>query len=138
VQPGLHLASIKLGSFSADFQQLRLKQEVQQRQVNSISAVLALLLTDDEQRQLLKLRHKETAQDRGSEELRVRLRKLRGMRLLDMKKDLVGNNKFVANIKDNTAVDLFDFVFLTELGNRISEELERIESDKRVAGQRNS
>jgi hypothetical protein len=121
----------------AEFAQLRLKQEVQQRQVDSISAVLALLLTDEEQAQLLRLRRGKTAQHQGNHELRTLLRKLRGMRLLQMKIDPSGKNMTIATIENEKMVDLSDFLTPTDLGTRIADELERIESDNRPAVQRN-
>ena len=130
------LTSITLGSFKAEFAQIRLKQELQQRQVDGISAVLALLLTDEEQKQLLQLSRGETSGYRGSHDLRTRLRKLRDMRLLQMTKDSTGNNKTIGSMKDETVVDLTDFLALTELGKRISSELERIVADKSRIKQR--
>src|ERR1700730_11404223 len=56
------LTSITFGSFKAEFAQLRRQQEVQQRQVDSMSAVLALLLTDEEQAPLLRWRRGQTPQ----------------------------------------------------------------------------
>jgi hypothetical protein len=117
------VTAITFGSFKAEFAQLR-------SQVDSVSAVLALLLTDNEQNQLLKLRRGDTVGYFGSHDLRTRLRKLRDMRLLQMTKDEQGNDKRVAAMTDNTPIDLSNFLSLTELGRRIVDELERIEKEK--------
>jgi hypothetical protein len=127
------LTSITFGSFKAEFAQLRRQQEVQQRQVDSMSAVLALLLTDEEQAQLLRLRRGQTPQHRGSHELRTLLRKLRGMRLLQMKTDQAGKIMTISAMEDEKVVDLSEFLTLTDLGTRIAAELERIEADDRAA-----
>jgi hypothetical protein len=129
------LSSVTFGSFKAEFAQLRSEQEAQRRQVDSISAVLALLLTDTEQGYLLLLRQGQTHPLAGSHDLRTGLRKLRGMRLLEMTKEVAGNDKTVASITDGTSVALADYVSLTELGKRIVAELERIareEGDRRL------
>src|ERR1700730_628679 len=127
------LTSITFGSFKAEFAQLRRQQEVQQRQVDSMSAVLALLLTDEEQAQLLRLRRGQTPQHRGSHELRTLLRKLRGMRLLQMKTDQAGKIMTISAMEDEKVVDLSEFLTLTDLGTRIAAELERIEAGERAA-----
>lgn len=129
------LTSITFGSFKAEFAQLRLKQEDQERQVASMSAVLALLLTEEEQAQLLDLRRGKTAARQGSHDLRTLLRKLRGMRLLQMK-TVGGNSLTVAAMEDGKIVDLSDFLTLTGLGTRIADELQRIELDNRAAALR--
>jgi hypothetical protein len=123
------LSSITFGTFKAEFAQLQRQQDIQQRQVDSISAVLALLLTDEQQQQLLKLNRGETARYVGSHALRTRLRKLRDMRLLQMNKDDAGNIKTIAAMTDDLEVDLGAFLTLTELGKRIAAELLRVDHD---------
>ena len=108
------LSSVAFGGFKAEFAQIRSRQEAQQRQVDSISAVLALLLTEDEQQYLLKLGQRKDVTLLASHDLRAGLRKLRGMRLLRMTKDEAGKDKVVAALTDGTNVNLTDFVVLTE------------------------
>ncbi len=132
------LTSITLGSFKAEFAQIRRRQEDQQRQVESISAVLALLLTDAEQVQLLTLGRGESTTCKGSHEIRARLRKLRDMRLIQMNRDQEGNSRTVAAMTDDKVVDLSDFLSLTRLGRQIVAELERIQLDRLQARDRDA
>jgi hypothetical protein len=131
------LSSVSVGSFKAEFAQLRSEQAAQRQQVDSISAVLALLLTEGEQDYLLRLGQGQTDQLTGSHDLRTDLRKLRGMRLLQMTKDAMGKDKTVASIADGMNVDLADFVNLTDLGRRIVAELERIAREELDRRRRN-
>ena len=65
--------------------------------------------------------------------MRTLLRKLRGMRLLQMKTDQAGKIMTISAMEDEKVVDLSEFLTLTDLGTRIAAELERIEADDRAA-----
>jgi len=137
------LASISLGGFKAEFARLQNRQELQQQQVNSVSAVLAMLLTDDEQNQILRIKRGQTRNYQGNHDLRDKLRKLRGMRLIQMNKDPSGAFYTMGAIKDydaakNNVSDLSTYLSLTELGERIGAELERVEREKATLSQQHN
>lgn len=118
--------SLAWGSFKVQLDQIRQQQDYQQYQVDSISAVLAMLITDSEQAHLLKLAQRTDYSRTGDHDLRTELRRLRGMRLLEMKQ-----GKTVAELADGVVADLKEYVRLTDLGERIVHELERIAREER-------
>jgi hypothetical protein len=101
------------------------KQQQQDKQLQDIELVLAILLTDAEQKHLLNLDGGNTANYQGSHEVRKELRRLADMKLIRRR-----TNREIGGILDDIKVDLADFVKLTETGRRLVERIREINAER--------
>ena len=119
------LKRLKLSGFELEMlARVQEKQAEHQDQLDDIRLILPLLLPDDERKHLLNLQTGETRAYRGSHTLRTELRRLRSMRLVQMKPD-----RHVSELKDGGAFDLADFLELTKIGQRWITRVREIERD---------
>jgi hypothetical protein len=100
------------------------KQQKQDKQLQDIEIVLAILLTEAEQKHLLNLAGNNTANYDGSHILRTELRRLADMHLIRRRKD-----REMRGIPDNVKVNLADFVRLTETGDRLVARIRQINKE---------
>ncbi len=100
------------------------KQEKQDRQLQDIEIVLAILLTEAEQKHLLNLAGNNTANYDGSHVLRTELRRLADMRLIRRR-----SNRAIGGIPDNAKINLADFVKLTQTGDRLVARIRQISKE---------
>ena len=106
------LKRVKLSTLELELlEQVHERQVEQGIQLNDIRMILPLLLPDGERTHLLNLDSGNTRAYRGSHALRAELRRLRSMRLLQMKE-----GRHVADLKDGSSFDLADFAELTKSG----------------------
>jgi hypothetical protein len=109
------------------FDMLEKKQQQQDKQLQDIELVLAILLSDAEQKHLLNLDSNDTANYDGNHALRTELRRLADMHLIRRR-----TNKEIRGIPDNAKINLADFVKLTETGQRLAARIRQI-NDERAA-----
>jgi hypothetical protein len=103
------------------FDMLEKKQQQQDKQLQDIEIILAILLTEAEQKHLLNLAGNNAANYEGSHVLRTELRRLADMRLIRRR-----SNREIRGITDNAKVNLADFVKLTETGDRLVARIRQI------------
>jgi hypothetical protein len=114
---------LKLSGFEVELlEKVREKQAVQENQLEDIRLILPLLLPDTERKHLLNLNRGKTGDYRGGHALRVELRRLRSIGLLEMK-----GGKHISDLKDGAAFDLADVVKLAPLGERWVARIKEIE-----------
>ena len=119
------LKRVKLSGFELEMlARVQEKQAEHQDQLDDIRLILSLLLPDNERKHLLNLQTGATRAYRGSHELRTELRRLRSMRLLQMKLD-----RHVSELKDGGTFDLSTFLELTKNGERWITRVREIERD---------
>lgn len=102
------------------------RQQKQDQQLNDIQLILPVLLPDAERKYLLNLAAGNTGDYKGSHELRTQLRRLRSLKLIRMQP-----NKEVGMMTNDLAVDIGEFVELTELGQRWVDRIKEIEAEAR-------
>lgn len=100
------------------------RQQKQDQQLNDIQLILPVLLPDVERNDLLNLAAGTTSGYKGSHELRTRLRRLRSLKLIGMRPD-----HMIGGMTNDLAVDIGEFVELTELGERWVSRIKEIESE---------
>jgi hypothetical protein len=100
------------------------KQEIQDKQLRDIEIVLAILLTEGEQKHLINLAGNNTANYLGRDILRTELRRLADMRLIRRR-----SNRSIGGILDNAKVNLADFVKLTGTGDRLAARIIQINQE---------
>ena len=119
------LKRVKLSGFELEMlARVQERQAEHQDQLDDIRLILPLLLPDTERKHLLNLKDGETQAYRGGHALRTELRRLRSMRLLQMKP-----GRQVGGLKDNGTFNLADFVELTKSGQRWITRVQEIERD---------
>jgi hypothetical protein len=119
------LKRVKLSGFELEMlARVQERQAEHQDQLDDIRLILPLLLPDTERKHLLNLKSGETQAYRGGHTLRTELRRLRSMRLLQMKP-----GRQVGELKDNGTFNLADFVELTKNGQRWITRVQEIERD---------
>lgn len=101
------------------------KQQQHDKQLQDIELILAILLTEAEQKHLLNLGDKKTSNYQGSHVLRSELRRLVDMHLIGRR-----TNRKIADITDPVTVDLGDFVKLTPTGERLTERIRQINAER--------
>ena len=101
------------------------KQQQQDKQLQDIELILAILLTEEEQKHLLNLVDKKTSNYQGSHVLRSELRRLADMHLIRRR-----TNRKIADIADPVTVDLADFVGITPTGERLTERIRQINAER--------
>ncbi|HEX4605068.1 MAG TPA: hypothetical protein VH724_13800 [Candidatus Angelobacter sp.] len=113
---------IEMSGWKVDIEK---KQQQQDKQLQDIELVLAILLTDSEQKHLLNLDSNNTAGYEGSHDVRTELRRLADMNLIKRR-----TNREIGGIQDKLKVDLADFVKLTETGHRLAERIRQINAER--------
>lgn len=101
------------------------KQQQQDKQLQDIELILAILLTEAEQKHLLNLVDKKTSNYQGSYVLRSELRRLADMHLIRRR-----TNRKIGDIADPVTVDLADFVEVTPTGGRLTERIRQINAER--------
>jgi hypothetical protein len=118
----------KVGDLEWEMETLRIRQEKQAEHLNFLSDVLPLLLGEQELTHLRRLNTSDTKYIKGSRDLIKELRKLKELRLIEKP---FGKN--IGDIKENSPVDIADFVRLTPFGRRWAEKLKEIDAKQVVA-----
>jgi hypothetical protein len=119
------LKRVKLSGFELEMlARVQEKQAEHQDQLDDIRLILPLLLPDSERQHLVNLQTGNTGAYKGSHTLRTELRRLRSMRLLQMKP-----NRRVGELNDGGAFNLADFIELTKNGQRWITRVQEIERD---------
>jgi hypothetical protein len=119
------LRRLKLAGFELEVDKIKQKQEQQQGQLEAISLLLPLLLSEAEGKHLQNLAENATDYT-GSDAVRSELRKLRAMGLIRNLPD-----QHIGSMKDKVRVDLGRLVELTPFGRRLLQQLRQIEEAKR-------
>ena len=114
-------------------EKLREQQQKTQERLDDIALILPLLLPDREVRHIHNLFHRHTDAYHGGGPLRDEIRRLRSMGLVVKK-----SNRNVGEMRDGLAIDLADYVELTDLGRRWASRIQEINSaEQRPAGDAN-
>jgi hypothetical protein len=100
------------------------RQQQQSAQLKDLELILPLLLPETERRHLTNLADQETAGYIGNHELRTELRRLRSIKLVEMRPD-----QHVAMMTDGAVFDLSSYVCLTKLGLRWAERVKQIDAE---------
>jgi len=104
-------------------EKLREQQQKTQERLDDIALILPLLLPDREVRHIHNLFQRRTDRYHGGGPLRDEIRRLRSMGLVAKK-----SNRNVAEMRDGLALDLADYVELTDLGRRWATRIQEIDS----------
>ncbi len=100
------------------------KQEKQDKQLKDIQLILPILLPETERKHLFNLANHPKTPYTGNHNVRTELRRLRSLKLIQMK-----SGQQIRHMEDGKAVDLNDFVELTDLGRRWVERIKEIEGE---------
>lgn len=112
---------IKQFEFAGWKVEIEQKQLQQDKQLQDIELILAVLLTDAEQKHLLNLENNRTANYEGSDAVHAELRKLASINLIRRRP-----GKNIGEIGVKGKVDLADFVKLTDTGMRLAERIKQL------------
>lgn len=111
---------LEIAGWKFEIEQKQLKQD---KQLQDIELVLAILLTDAERKHLLNLDNNQTSNYEGNRDVRTELRRLASINLIQRR---TGRN--IESIADKTRVDLADFVKLTDTGQRLAARIKQIKA----------
>jgi hypothetical protein len=123
------IKQFEIAGWKVEIEQKQLQQD---KQLQDIELILAVLLTDAEQKHLLNLENNRTANYEGSDAVHAELRKLASINLIRRRP---GRN--IGDIGVKGKVDLADFVKLTDTGMRLAERIKQLktaqEAEQRAA-----
>jgi hypothetical protein len=103
-------------------EKIRERQDKQEERLADIALILPLLLPENEVKHIKNLFARTTGGYTGSHAVRTELRRLASIGLLSRKTD-----HSIADMKDNTKLDLGGIVELTDLGRRWAARIQEIE-----------
>jgi hypothetical protein len=108
------LKILEMSGFKLEMlEKVREKQVKQESELEDIRLILPVLLPDKERKHMLNLAAGKTRSYKGNHDVRTELRRLRSIKLIEMRKD-----REVNQMQDNLAFDLADYARLTPLGDR--------------------
>ena len=117
------LKTVKAGGFELEMlEKVREKQAIQETALKDIALILPLLFPKAEQKHLFNLADGKTSNYKGHAALRVELRRLRSIGLIQSRPDM-----YISDIGDDSKVDLAKYVELTSLGERWVKRIREIE-----------
>lgn len=112
---------LEIAGWKIDIEQ---RQEKQDKQLRDIQLILPILLPENERKHLLNLASQNTKLDKGNQDVRTELRRLRSLKLIKMKP-----RQEIGRMEDGKEVNLSDFVELTDLGQHWVERIKEIEAE---------
>jgi len=108
------LKILEMSGFKLEMlEKVREKQVKQESELEDIRLILPVLLPDKERKHMLNLAAAKTRNYKGNHDVRTELRRLRSIKLIEMKKD-----REVNQMRDDLGFDLADYATLTPLGDR--------------------
>jgi len=114
------------GGLKLEFERVKERQREQGDELKFVRLVLPLLLAENERRHLLNLADQKTGNYRGSSAVRAELRRLRSLKLIQMRVD-----KPIAElVKDNQDFDLTSFAKLTWEGEEWVKTIQVMDKEK--------
>ena len=101
------------------------KQAKQDKQLKDIQLILPILLGENERKHLLNVAAQNKKPITGSHDLRTELRRLRSLKLVQIK----GDQKVADIAADGKTVDISESAVLTELGKHWADRIKEIEEE---------
>ena len=115
------VTSLEIAGWKVDIEN---RQERQDKQLKDIQLILPILLPETERKHLLNLANQDTKSYKGNHEVRTELRRLRSLKLIQMK-----TGQQIGRMEDGKVIDLRDYVELTELGRHWADRIKEIEAE---------